>query len=122
MPLPVGVLGAGSFGTCLALLCSREHDVTIWARDSEIADAINREHRNPRYLTGIQLPENVRATGGGRWEGVPAGDRGGGLVLDAAECVAWDCRGGIGGGVGATTAVAIDGNARSHSETIQLVK
>lgn len=62
MRIPVGVLGAGSFGTCLALLCAREHDVTIWARSQEIADAINRDHRNPRYLSEVELPENVRAT------------------------------------------------------------
>jgi glycerol-3-phosphate dehydrogenase (NAD(P)+) len=62
MPIPVGVLGAGSFGTCLALLCARKHSVTIWARNGEIADAINRDHRNPRYLTHAVLPDNVRAT------------------------------------------------------------
>src|SRR3990172_7119730 len=62
MPIPVAVLGAGSFGTCLALLCAREHDVTIWARDPELARAINRDHRNPRYLTGQRLPDGVRAT------------------------------------------------------------
>jgi glycerol-3-phosphate dehydrogenase (NAD(P)+) len=56
------VLGAGSFGTCLALLCAREHDVTIWARDPDLADAINREHRNPRYLSHVEIPANVRAT------------------------------------------------------------
>ncbi len=59
---PVGVLGAGSFGTCLAILCAREHDVRIWARDPELAAAINREHRNPRYLSDIEIPERVRAT------------------------------------------------------------
>ncbi len=59
---PVGVLGAGSFGTCLAILCAREHDVRIWARDPELASAINREHRNPRYLSDIEIPERVRAT------------------------------------------------------------
>jgi glycerol-3-phosphate dehydrogenase (NAD(P)+) len=62
MPIPVGVLGAGSFGTCLAMLCARRHNVTIWARKQEIADAINRERRNPSYLTQARLPENVRAT------------------------------------------------------------
>ena len=62
MPIPVGVLGAGSFGTCLALLCSRDHNVTLWSRDAEIADAINREHRNPKYLKQTVLPANVRAT------------------------------------------------------------
>jgi glycerol-3-phosphate dehydrogenase (NAD(P)+) len=60
--IPVAVLGAGSFGTCLAMLCAREHDVTIWARDPEISDAIQRDHRNPRYLTDLELPERLTAT------------------------------------------------------------
>ena len=60
--MPVGVLGAGSFGTCLALLCARRHDVTIWARNPAIADAINRERRNPSYLGDVELPDTVRAT------------------------------------------------------------
>jgi glycerol-3-phosphate dehydrogenase (NAD(P)+) len=60
--IPVCVLGGGSFGTCLAMLCGRDHDVSIWARDPEIADAINREHHNPRYLPEAALPERVRAT------------------------------------------------------------
>jgi glycerol-3-phosphate dehydrogenase (NAD(P)+) len=60
--IPVCVLGGGSFGTCLAMLCGRDHDVSIWARDPEIADATNREHHNPRYLPEAALPERVRAT------------------------------------------------------------
>jgi glycerol-3-phosphate dehydrogenase (NAD(P)+) len=60
--IPVGVLGAGSFGTCLAKLCAAEHDVVLWAREPDIADAINREHRNPAYLSDALLPEGVRAT------------------------------------------------------------
>jgi len=63
MPIPVGVLGSGSFGTCLALHCAREHDVTIWSRDPAIADAINRDRRNPRYLSDLRLPDNIVATG-----------------------------------------------------------
>lgn len=62
MPLPLAVLGAGSFGTCLALLCAREHDVAIWARNPEIAESINRERRNPLYLEDVRLPERVRAS------------------------------------------------------------
>jgi glycerol-3-phosphate dehydrogenase (NAD(P)+) len=60
--IPIGVLGAGSFGTCLALLCARDHDVTIWARDPELAESINRDQKNPRYLTDLEIPPNVRAT------------------------------------------------------------
>jgi glycerol-3-phosphate dehydrogenase (NAD(P)+) len=56
------VLGAGSFGTCLALLCARDHDVTLWARDPDLAESINRERRNPRYLSDIEIPATVRAT------------------------------------------------------------
>ena len=60
--MPIGVLGSGSFGTCLALLCAQRHPVTLWARDPDIADAINRDRRNPRYLSDIELPVGVRAT------------------------------------------------------------
>jgi glycerol-3-phosphate dehydrogenase (NAD(P)+) len=62
MPMPVAVLGAGSFGTCLAMLAAREHDVTIWARDPEVAEEIERTRRNPRYLGEVELPPSVRAT------------------------------------------------------------
>jgi len=59
---PTAVLGAGSFGTCLASLAAREHDVKIWARRAEVAESINRDHRNPRHLTEYDLPENLEAT------------------------------------------------------------
>ncbi|HEB89523.1 MAG TPA: NAD(P)-dependent glycerol-3-phosphate dehydrogenase [Deltaproteobacteria bacterium] len=59
---PTAVLGAGSFGTCLAMLSAREHDVKIWSRRPEVAEAINRSRRNPRYLSGFELPPRVEAT------------------------------------------------------------
>lgn len=59
---PVAVLGGGSFGTCLAVLASRQHDAVLWARDPKIVDGINREHANPRYLRDIALPPELRAT------------------------------------------------------------
>ncbi|MBW2494837.1 MAG: NAD(P)-dependent glycerol-3-phosphate dehydrogenase [Deltaproteobacteria bacterium] len=60
--IPIAVLGAGSFGTCLALLCARNHDVTIWAHDPDLAASINRDRKNPRYLTDLEIPANARAT------------------------------------------------------------
>jgi len=60
--VPVAVLGAGSFGTCLAMLAAREHDVTLWARDEAVAAAMARDRRNPRYLADLELPEAVRPT------------------------------------------------------------
>jgi glycerol-3-phosphate dehydrogenase (NAD(P)+) len=62
-PVRCAVLGAGSFGSCLAmLLAEKGYAVDLWARDERLAAAINQHHRNPRYLTGSMLPENIRAT------------------------------------------------------------
>src|SRR5512134_2328124 len=62
MATPIAVLGAGSFGTCLAMLAAREHEVTIWAREPAVARAIERERRNPRYLSEVELPPTLHAT------------------------------------------------------------
>jgi glycerol-3-phosphate dehydrogenase (NAD(P)+) len=57
------VLGAGNFGTCLAQhLATKGHAVTLWAREHEICDGINRQHRNPKYLAEISLSDAVKAT------------------------------------------------------------
>jgi glycerol-3-phosphate dehydrogenase (NAD(P)+) len=59
----VAVIGAGSWGTTLALVAARNrHQVTLWAREPEIARGIEVAHRNPFYLSDFELPENVRAT------------------------------------------------------------
>jgi glycerol-3-phosphate dehydrogenase (NAD(P)+) len=62
MGFPVAVIGGGSFGTCLAMLCARENDVTLWCRSADMAEQINHDRRNPRYLKGATLPESVHAT------------------------------------------------------------
>jgi len=59
----VAVLGAGSWGTALAMQLARNgHQVVLWSRDPEVAEAINRTGRNPRYLKSIELPPGVTAT------------------------------------------------------------
>lgn len=56
------VLGAGSWGTALAVqLARRGHPTTIWDRNPDRCDIINQTHVNPRYLTSIGLPESLRA-------------------------------------------------------------
>lgn len=56
-------MGAGAWGTALAkvLADAGNNDVTLWARRPELADEINRTHRNPGYLD-VALPESIRAT------------------------------------------------------------
>ncbi len=59
---PVAVLGGGSFGTVLAnVLAVNGHDVRLWLRDSDCAEQINRQHRNPRYLPQLELHPGLRA-------------------------------------------------------------
>lgn len=59
----VAVLGAGSWGTALAAtLVKNASRVTIWARDSHLAEQMNIKHENPRYLAGAQLPTELSAT------------------------------------------------------------
>jgi glycerol-3-phosphate dehydrogenase (NAD(P)+) len=57
------VIGAGSWGTALALVAARNrHRVALWAREPEVAREINRTRRNPFYLSDFDLPDNIRAT------------------------------------------------------------
>lgn len=61
--LKIAVLGAGSWGTALAALMARHgHQIVLWGRDAKIAEAIDQQHQNPRYLPDIPLPANLRAT------------------------------------------------------------
>jgi glycerol-3-phosphate dehydrogenase (NAD(P)+) len=58
----VTVVGAGAWGTALALHAARlGHTVTLWARRREIADRINREHENPDFLPGVKLNGRLTA-------------------------------------------------------------
>jgi glycerol-3-phosphate dehydrogenase (NAD(P)+) len=57
------VLGAGSWGTALALHLGRiGHEVTLWARDPALALEIERTRRNSRYLADFSLPPSVHCT------------------------------------------------------------
>jgi glycerol-3-phosphate dehydrogenase (NAD(P)+) len=57
------VLGGGSWGTALAVqLARRGHDTVMWDRNADRCDVINATHMNPRYLKGVSLPENLRAS------------------------------------------------------------
>ncbi|GGJ54012.1 NAD(P)H-dependent glycerol-3-phosphate dehydrogenase [Sphingopyxis bauzanensis] len=63
MRLKVGLLGGGSWGTTVAAVVSRNAPITLWARDAETVEGINRDNENRNYLPGIKLPTTLRATG-----------------------------------------------------------
>jgi glycerol-3-phosphate dehydrogenase (NAD(P)+) len=58
----VAVIGAGAWGTALAQVCRRAGlDTTLWAREAEVAEAINGTRTNPLFLPGITLDEGIVA-------------------------------------------------------------
>jgi len=57
------VIGAGSWGTALAeLLASTGLPTVVWAYETDVAEEIEREHRNSRYLPEVTLDERLSAT------------------------------------------------------------
>ncbi len=63
-PRRIGILGAGSFGTALAVHFAGAggHPVRLWARDAELVEQIRRENSNRRYLPGVDLPPSLEPT------------------------------------------------------------
>ena len=58
----ISVIGAGSWGTTLAVLLSEKNfDVKLWARREELANEIESKRENNQYLPGIKIPNNVIA-------------------------------------------------------------
>ena len=54
--MKVSVFGTGSWGTALAQQMARKGlDVLAWAREPEVAEGINRNHRNPLFLSDLDL-------------------------------------------------------------------
>jgi len=60
----VGVIGGGAWGTALAQVCARAgRQVTLWAREPEVVEAVNARHENSVFLPGLPLDPLIRATG-----------------------------------------------------------
>jgi glycerol-3-phosphate dehydrogenase (NAD(P)+) len=57
------VIGAGAWGTALAdLLASNDHETVLWAYESDVAESINTDHENRRFLAGVRLAPSLRAS------------------------------------------------------------
>lgn len=59
----VTVVGAGSWGTAFSALVGERTDVTLWAREPEVVEGVNEQHRNPLFLEDLELPAAVTANG-----------------------------------------------------------
>lgn len=58
----IAILGAGSWGTALAIVLTRSrqpHRISLWAHDAELAEFLRRERVNANYLPGHKLAEHI---------------------------------------------------------------
>jgi glycerol-3-phosphate dehydrogenase (NAD(P)+) len=58
----VAVLGGGSWGTAVASIVAASAPTTLWARSAEVAEDIDQNHRNSKYLGDIELTKTLQAT------------------------------------------------------------
>ena len=59
----IGVIGAGSWGTALALLCHKNgHEVTIWSIMKDEVEMLRTKRQHETKLPGVILPENIEIT------------------------------------------------------------
>ena len=62
--MKIAILGAGAWGTALAISASSNHQVSLWARDASLSKILATDRVNARYLPGIDLPANLQIVGG----------------------------------------------------------
>jgi len=60
----IAILGAGAWGTALAMVLTRNarHTVRLWAYEAEVRDSIATQRENSLYLPGFKVPPGVNAT------------------------------------------------------------
>ena len=58
--MKIAVLGAGAWGTALAISACQRHSVTLWARNAEQVAAMQSQRCNPRYLPGMAFPDTLQ--------------------------------------------------------------
>lgn len=64
----ISILGAGSWGTALAILLARNgYPVKLWGRDAKLIEQVRQQAGNAKYLPGHLLPDNVTASADIEW-------------------------------------------------------
>ncbi len=58
----ISILGAGSWGTSLAISLSDNIDIKLWSRNQTVIESIKNCRENHQYLPGYQIPRNVLIT------------------------------------------------------------
>jgi glycerol-3-phosphate dehydrogenase (NAD(P)+) len=60
----ISIIGAGAWGTGLALVLGRKntHEVRLWAHEPDVFESIQQSRVNSRFLPGFTLPDSIKAT------------------------------------------------------------
>ncbi|MEW9897232.1 NAD(P)H-dependent glycerol-3-phosphate dehydrogenase [Chitinivorax sp. PXF-14] len=58
--MKIAVLGAGAWGTALAISFARKHDVTLWGRNAEQMAQLAADRMNRHYLDNCPFPDNLK--------------------------------------------------------------
>ena len=61
----IAILGAGSWGTALAVIFARArkpHEISLWVHSAAQADSLHRKRENKTYLPGVSLPATIQVT------------------------------------------------------------
>jgi glycerol-3-phosphate dehydrogenase (NAD(P)+) len=56
----ITLLGAGAWGTALAIAFAGKNEVTLWSREADVAVDLENTRENHRFLPGHKLPDSVR--------------------------------------------------------------
>ncbi|HLO94412.1 MAG TPA: NAD(P)H-dependent glycerol-3-phosphate dehydrogenase, partial [Burkholderiaceae bacterium] len=103
--MKISILGAGAWGTALAIQAAARHEVLLWARDEGQLQDMRAAGSNERYLPGVALPASLRLEG--RLDEALAHGREGLIIIatpmaalrdmlqrmPAGACVMWLCKG-----------------------------
>jgi glycerol-3-phosphate dehydrogenase (NAD(P)+) len=57
----IGVIGGGAWGTALAQVSAAGGETLLWARETEVVDAVNGRHENSLFLPGVPLDPAIAA-------------------------------------------------------------
>jgi glycerol-3-phosphate dehydrogenase (NAD(P)+) len=57
--MKITLLGAGAWGTALAIAFAGKHDVTLWSREEDVAVDLLKTRENTRFFPGYKLPDTV---------------------------------------------------------------
>ena len=58
--MKITLLGAGAWGTALAIAFAGKNEVTLWSREADVAVDLRKTRENHRFLPGHKLPDSVR--------------------------------------------------------------